>query len=206
MVRMGAGAKAGVGGALAVASAIGISLFGDVAETQEPAPTPTPTIAPVDWEAADDDARAKGLDGARPEQSEAAVAATGGAANAGSLEVPLLFPTSLVEAGKLGQLDSPLNVIAEQYAYSAEAKAAPRSYVVQGTRFVFEVESINFEQDALGPEDVDVETMEYGVEATFERYGVYYSVAIFCADPVGDAQCADEETVRRLASEMELIQ
>ncbi len=191
-------ATAALGGA-----ALSLGLFaGAPAHAQQSAPRPV--IGSVDWEAADADARALGIEGARPAQSPTVTAAVGGRANASGLRVPLLLPTSLIEAGRLGQLDEPLRLVAETFSYTAEAKAAPRSYLVQGTRYIFEVDEVEF--DATAPVgEVYVERLEYGIEASFERYGVLYSVTIFCADPVGDEECAEEDTVRRLASEMALV-
>ncbi|MCI4663701.1 MAG: hypothetical protein MRY74_03165 [Neomegalonema sp.] len=199
-------AKAGLVGAVAALGLLAWAVMGDRAETQEttPQPIPKPKIGAVDWEAAKRDGAKIGRK-ADPKESEFAGAVTRGDAKSFKLEMPLLLPTSLVAAGKEGQLDQPLNITAEKYQYSAGAKAAPRSYLIQGTRFIFEVASIPDDEKPLEPGDIAVEKLEYGIEASFPRYGVMYSIAIFCDDPVGDAHCAKEDEVRRLAAEMELV-
>lgn len=175
------------------------------AQQENAAPTLRPAIAAVNWEEADQDAQALGITDARPASSRTIVAATGGRATAEGLWMPLLLPQSLIDAGRLGQLDEPLRLNAATFNYTAEAKAAPRSYLVQGTRYIFEIDDVTFEEEPTAIGDIFVERLEYGIEASFERYGVMYSITIFCADPAGDEECAEEAMVRRLASEMALI-
>lgn len=175
------------------------------AQEQEPAPTARAYIGGVDWGRAEQDAEAAGLESSRALESTMIDDVTAGRADADDLLLPLLFPSSLIEAERLGQLDEPLLVNADRFAYSAEARAAPRSYLVQGSRFIFVVDEIDYEAPAPTAEDIFVEQLIDGVEASFERYGVLYSVAIFCADPIGDPQCVSDETVRRLAAEMALM-
>lgn len=200
----GVGPKAGVAAAL-IALAGGLSaIFGDQAETQTTAPTPRPGTLEVDWGEAERDGASTGRS-ARPQETETVDAVTGGDAAAVELEMPLLMPTSLIEAGRAGQLDQPLKLISEKLYYSAEAKAAPRSYLIQGTRYVFDVDEVDEVGAEIDPTQASIENLEYGIEATFQKYGVVYSVSIFCADPNNDPQCSEEDTVRRLVSEMTLV-
>ncbi len=123
-------------------------------------------------------------------------------ARAEGLEIPLLMPKSLLAANRRNQLDEPLTLDSDENYYSSEAKLAPRSYLVSGTRVVFEIKG------GVKPEptvsEISVELAEWGVEATFERYGAMYSISIYCARPQEDPECTDEARVRELADDMVL--
>lgn len=163
---------------------------------------PSGQLGEIDWEAVERDAAAAGLESGRPQRSDGLTTFEDGGAAAANLTIPVLLPSSLVAAGRLNQLDQPLELIASRNAYSAEAANAPRSYVVQGTRVFFEDDGAAIDEQAAA--DLSINRLEYGVEVSFERYGAVYTVTIFCADPVRDPECAGDTRIRQLASEMSL--
>lgn len=166
---------------------------------------PDRKLAPIDWPEAEADAARR-----PPEKIQAGRAPAGvllqfspaQLARAEGLEIPLLMPKSLLEANRLNQLDEPLTLDSDVNNYTSEAKLAPRSYLVSGTRVVFEIKG-GVKPDPTQSE-VSVEVAEWGVEATFERYGALYSISVYCARPQEDPECAKEDKVRALASEMVL--
>lgn len=154
----------------------------------------------IDWEQVRRDAEAQGLDTGDPREGLGFTSFEGVGGDASELRIPVLLPSSLIEAGRLNQLDEPLQLTASVNTYSAEAVDAPRSYLITGTRIVFDGVAPAEGQQTSG--ELFVEISVYGVEASFERYGAVYSITIFCADPRTDPECTEEDTARRLASEM----
>lgn len=157
-------------------------------------------LSPIDWGAVTRDAEEAGVFTADPRQGGTLSTFEGGGAAFSGLSIPVLLPASLIEAGQLNQLDEPLEVVARRHDYSAEAKIAPRSYQITGTRFVFNAPDDAPVSDTPSP--VFVEQAVYGMEASFERYGAFYTITIYCADPANDPECVDETRVRSLATEM----
>lgn len=156
----------------------------------------------IDWEQVRRDAEAQGLDTGDPREGLGFTSFEGVGGDVSQLQIPVLLPSSLVEAGRLNQLDEPLQLTASVNTYSAEAVDAPRSYLITGTRVVFDGEQPPESQETAS--EVFVDNSVYGIEASFERYGAVYSITIFCADPRNDPECVEEDTIRRLAEEMRL--
>lgn len=168
--------------------------------------TPERKLAPIDWPKAEADAAAR-----RPVPIESGQSPRGvllqfspaQLARAGDLEIPLLMPKSLLDMNRRNQLDVPLTLESDKTNYSSEAQLAPRSYLVSGTRVVFEIKG-GVKAAPPATDDVYVEIADWGVEATFERYGAMYSISIYCAQPQTDPECTQEDRVRELAAEMVL--
>lgn len=156
-----------------------------------------PTIADVDWGAAERDAGEEGAS-ARPQESDT-LAAAADAGESPNLRLPLLLPTSLTEQARAGEIDDGPRLFTDENFYTAVATDEGRTYMIQGTIVVFAVDDAPVDEEA-GP--ISVQRTETGVEATFDRYNVAYSITIECEDLFRDPVCADFETVLRLAEEM----
>lgn len=184
---------------ISAAGAAALLAAGAVAQTTG---VTTRTLSTIDWPRAEEDASAAGLASARP-SSGLGLQSFGGARAAGAtnLQIPLLMPQSIVDASSDGLLEAPLELIARTNDYSAEARWNGRSYQIDGTRVVFELADAPGEPEAPDS-DVFVEVSDYGVNASFERYGANYSITIYCDEPLSDPECASEDRVRELAAEM----
>lgn len=165
------------------------------------AETATRTLNRIDWPAARDDAQEAGVDNLAVGGGLASFAGAG-RETADNLQVPVLLPKSLIEANRLNRLDEPMELLARTNDYSAEAKIAPNSFLIQGTRVVFEAPEGSEEDIAPVDDPLFVEQNEYGVTASFERYGAVYTIDIFCPLPTADPLCVDEAKIRELAAEM----
>lgn len=189
--------SAALAGALAFV-ALGVSEAGAQQE-------PERKLAPIDWPKAEADAARRGVEPLEAGRERAGIFlhfSPAQLARAENLNIPLLMPKSLIQANRRNQLDEPLTLISDETNYSSEAKLAPRNYVVSGTQVVFEIPGGVKPVEA--PSDVYVEFADWGIEATFERYGALYSIAIYCAAPQSDPECTQEDKVRALAGEMVL--
>lgn len=189
---------------VAVVAAAGLGGMGAPLAIAQQQQAPERSLSEIDWPDAEADAIRDGTEPILPGRADARRLQFSARQlqDASDLTIPLLMPRSLLESNRRNQLDEPLSLESALNDYSAEAKLAPRSYLVQGTRVVFETASA-VPADPV-PADVYVEKTLYGVEATFERYGAVYSITIFCADPEGDPECAEEARVRGLVSDMTL--
>lgn len=193
---------------LAAAAAFAWTL--ETAEAQggpeEPDKSVKRTLSPIDWPRVQTDAVEAGAPDVGPGGGGLASFEGSGRSTADNLQVPVLLPGSLISANEEKTLDEPMELLARTNDYSAEAKRAPRSYLIQGTRYVFEApdgEDAAPEGDEAGP--VSVEKSEYGISASFERYGAVYTVEIFCALPSADVECNDEAKIRELVAEMTFV-
>lgn len=156
------------------------------------------TIADVDWAAAAEDAGDEGA-AAVPQQSQTLRAAASGGESI-DLRLPLLLPTSLVELGRAGEMDRPLTLYADENFYTAQAEDEGRFFLIQGSIVVFASEGAPALEEAAS--EIVVTETETGVEATFSRYNVAYSILIECEDLFDDPACAGPEFVTQLAEEM----
>lgn len=199
---------------LAAAAAFAWSL--DIAEAQGDAQTPqeeqgvTRTLSPIDWPRVQSEAAEAGAPNVAPGGGGLASFEGSGRNSADNLQLPVLLPSSLIAANEAGELDEPLELLARTNDFSAEAKRGPRSYLIQGTRYVFQAPEGAAEpapevQAEEASDPVTVEKSEYGISATFQRYGAVYTIEIFCALPPADAECNDEAKVRELAAEMTFV-
>lgn len=190
-----------VAGSAAAAALLLATTAISFSQVQEDAAEPARgDLAPIDWDAVERDAEEAGVFTADPREGATLSTFEGGGAAFSGLSIPVLLPSSIIEAGQFNQLDEPLEVVARRHDYSAEAKIAPRSYQITGTRFVFDTAEGAVESDE--PSNIFVEQAVYGMEASFERYGAFYTITIYCADPVNDPECVDEARARALAEEM----
>lgn len=180
-----------------ILGAAALAMVGTPGLADEPPPG---DLSPIDWNSVEQDAEREGVYTARPQEGATLSTFEGGGAAFSGLSIPVLLPASLIEAGQLNQLDEPLALVARRHDYSAEAKIAPRSYQITGTRFVFDAPEGGEPSDAAS--EVFVEGAVYGIEASFERYGAFYTITIYCADPGRDPVCTEETRVRELAAEM----
>ncbi|MEM9726677.1 MAG: hypothetical protein AAF909_14625 [Pseudomonadota bacterium] len=154
----------------------------------------------VDWAAAQRDAQAAGVAQVAPGGGLLSFEGTG-RASADNLQIPVLIPRSLIEASRDGALDQPMELLARTNDYSVEARIAPNSFLISGTRVVFETDA-EIRRAIPAVEEVYVEPNEYGITASFERYGAVYTIEIFCPLPTADPLCLEETRVRTLAAEM----
>lgn len=191
-------------GAVLASFGAAVILDGAPARAQSSEQGTTRTLAPIDWPTVQRDAAAAGVEGVRPGGGGLVSFEGSGRASADNLQIPVLLPRSLIDAGRLNQLDAPLELLARTNDYSAEARAAPRSYLIQGTRVIFEIDGeAPPPQNDPGP--VNIEQTAYGIEASFARYGVMYSITIHCALPSADPQCNNDARIRELAAEMTFV-
>lgn len=177
------------------------------AETEEK--TVTRTLNPIDWPRVQTQALEAGVEGVGPGGGLARFEGSSGR-SADNLQIPVLLPSSLIAAHEEDRLDQPMELLARTNDYSAEAKLAPRSYLIQGTRFVFEAPEGAAEpapqvQAAEVEDPISIEQNEYGIAASFERYGAIYTIEIFCALPSADVECNEETRVRELVAEMTFV-
>lgn len=50
-----------------------------------------------------------------------------------------------------------------------------------------------------------IEHTEFGLDASFNRFGAAYSISLECADPVGDKRCADDAFIRGLVARLIVV-
>ncbi|MCI4662125.1 MAG: hypothetical protein MRY63_09930 [Neomegalonema sp.] len=169
-------------------------------------------ISSVDWEKVRKDAAQSGLFGAVPASGNGAVGFSDLERVGDATSVPVMLPKSLVRRSRLGLLEKPIRLSLKENRYSASCRTQARSYLIQGTRVVFSAQN-NAEIPPTLNEDLAqamraalVDRTDYGVELSYELYGVAYSVGVFCSDLTQDAACQDDGFVRQLASEMSLSQ
>ncbi|MEL6980637.1 MAG: hypothetical protein AAGM38_18495, partial [Pseudomonadota bacterium] len=186
--------------ALILAAPVGASAQTQATEETE---TVTRSLSRIDWRAVQRDAAEAGVDNVAPGGGLASFEGTG-RSTADNLQIPVLLPSSLLAARDAGALDEPFELLARTNDYSAEAKQSPRRYYITGTRVFFESPPGG---DALAStsEELLVETSLYGISASFERYGVAYTVEIECDLPTADPECIGEQKVRRLVAEMTFV-
>lgn len=187
---------------LSLGAAAGLPALGQTQATEE-TETVTRSLSRIDWRAVQRDAAAEGVENVGPGGGLVSFEGSG-RSSADNLQIPVLLPSSLLEARDAGALDEPMELLARTNDYSAEAKQSPRRYYITGTRVFFEAPP---EGDVLRPvsDEIFVEASDYGVTASFERYGVAYTVEIECALPTADPECIGEQKVRQLASEMTFV-
>lgn len=183
-------------------------LTAPLAVAQDAAPTVERGLSDVDWDKVREDVMRLGAFGAVPASGRGAIGFSDLERTGDSTNVPVLLPKSLVRRSRLNTMAEPVRLSLKENRYSATCRTDSRSYLVQGTRIVFSNDATAAIPTTLNDDlpsalaNALVDETDYGVELSFELYGVVYSVGVFCDDPTTDAACQSDGLARSLAAEM----
>ena len=176
-----------------------------------PAPTPAPTDArapagsqklTVDWGAASQQTRGRFNERGR------SVNAKFLAANQGAIDrvsIPVLLPGDPDLAGGL-------RFFPNGQFYTVSSSSNGMSFVLTGAGAAYPLAPGTVRalpkgdlRTRLSPDGITVEQGEGGLDASFSRFGVAYSISLECADTLGDPRCNDPAYVRQVIGRLMVV-